>query len=330
MAGGEISGLGGESVGKSRGGGKAATAKLPTVLELIRLSTQYLSQCGVATPRLDAEVLLADLLGLTRLDLYVQFDRPLVSAEVDEYRRRIVARGRRVPVALIIGKKEFFGLELLVRPGVLIPRPETEVVVEEALRLLGAAEGRPGPARLEIADIGSGTGAIGLALASRLPQARIWAIDLSPVAREVTAENARRLGLAEQVKVLAGDWLRDPDTGQPLKLPDLDLVVSNPPYIPTGELSGLQPEITRYEPALALDGGPDGLAAYRRMFPQVVPVLKPGGLVVVEIGAGEAAGVRQVGEAAGLQFLRVRPDLAGHERVVSFVRPAAGPARERA
>jgi len=306
--------------------GRSTPGKLHTVLELIRLSTQYLGRCGDATARLDAEVLLADLLGLTRLDLYVQFDRPLVPAEVDEYRRRIVARGRRTPVALIVGKKEFFGLELVVKPGVLIPRPETELVVEEALELLGAP-GRAsggGSSGLEIADLGCGTGAIGLALASRLPQAMVWAVDLSPVAREVTAENARRLGLAGRVQVLAGDWLRDPSSDHLLPLPPLSLVVSNPPYVPSAELPGLQPEITRNEPVLALDGGQDGLDAYRRLLPQAVRALEPGGFVVVEIGAGQAVAVRKIGEAAGLQCLRVKRDLAGHERVVSFARQVEG------
>lgn len=319
---------------RSVSGPPAARKPMPTILELIRLATPYLAARGVPNPRLDAEVLLADELGLSRLDLYVQFDRPLVKSEVDEYRRRIVARGRRCPVAFITGKKEFFGLELMIRPGVLIPRPETETVVEEALRVAadrlssrrretaggppaeGPGEvpvaGEAGPG-LKVADVGCGSGAIGLAIASRVSGSEVWAIDCSPVARELTQANARRLGLVDRVHVAPGDLLH---TSTPLPL--LDLVVSNPPYIPSAELTRLAPEIRDYEPRLALDGGPDGLAVYRRLLPEARQLLAGGGYAVVEIAPDRGEAVRRIGEAAGLSFLRITRDLAGHDRVAIF------------
>lgn len=284
-----------------------------TVLELIRLAAGYLAEKGVATARLDAEVLLGHVLGLDRVALYVQFDRPLTADEVTAYRRAVARRGRREPVAQIVGSKEFFSLDFLVTRDVLTPRPETELLVEVGLRFLQERAAAGAPQR--ILDVGTGSGVLAVTLAKHLPAAQVWATDVSSAALEVAAANARRHGVAERIRFAQGEWTAPAAVAAPF-----DLIVSNPPYIPGRDIEGLAPEVREYEPRLALDGGADGLDAYRALLPEALQVAAPGGLVAVEVGDGQADAVERIGVAAGLRAAKRWTDLAGRERVVTFTR----------
>ena len=262
-----------------------------TVLDYLRLAEPYLARHGVASARLDAEVLLAHVLGVSRLELYTRFDQPLVRSEVDAYREALVRRARREPVAYITGVKEFYGLAFRVGPGVLVPRPETEFLVEQVLALL-----RQAPPGGLIVDVGSGCGAIALAVACRHPGARVVGIDRSPVALDYARANAERLGVEQRVRWLLGDAL------EALADASAAVVVSNPPYVPTSHLSRLAPEIARHEPREALDGGPEGLDVARRVVAGAGRVLCPGGTLLMELGS-----LRQAENLAGW----ARQNLAG-------------------
>ncbi len=284
--------------------------KARTPLELVRLAAGYLAEKGVSSPRLDAEVLLAHVLGVPRIRLYTEFDKPLEPAEVAAYREAVRRRARREPVAYITGEREFWSLRLRVDPRVLIPRPETEVLVETCLARMGA-EG-------VLLDLGTGSGAVALALLSERPGWRAVGVDVSAGALEVARGNARSLGLAERLDLRAGD-LYGPVAGE-----RFDLIVSNPPYVPSAELDRLEPEVSRYEPRGALDGGPDGLAVLRRIAGRARHHLEPGGFLAVEIGAGQGPAVRQLLEGAGLAGVRVVPDHAGRDRVAVGLWPGEG------
>lgn len=279
-------------------------AKQYTIGELINLSAGYLSEKGCSSPRLDAELLLAHVLGLDRLALYLNFDKPLTSKEVDEYRRLIGRRGQRIPLAYLTGQKEFYSLPLNVAPEVLIPRPETEFVVEKVLELL--ERGRPA----QILELGTGSGAIAIALACQDPDFQITAADISPAALQVARANAERLEVAGQITFLESDLFAKV-SGR------FRVICSNPPYIKRSELPKLAPEVA-CEPAIALDGGPDGLDFYRRILSQAAAHLEQPGFVVLEIGWDQAADVRQLGEDAGLIWLETVQDYGGHDRVVVF------------
>jgi release factor glutamine methyltransferase len=280
-----------------------------TVLEIVRWTTTRFSQRGLASPRLDAEILAAHALGMSRVQLYVQYDRPLDAAELAGMRELVKRRQAGESVAYIIGKKEFFGIELAVDARVLVPRPDTETLVEEGrVRLDEAAH-----ADERIADVGTGSGAVALALAKVRPAAAVFASDLSADALTVARGNAERLALA--VTFLEGD-LAGPLTAHA----PFSLLVANLPYIPTAELAGLPPEV-RAEPAQALDGGADGLDLVRRLIAQAPPLLRSGGALALEIGAGQAAAAADLLAAGGFGDVRSRRDLAGIDRVVSGVKP---------
>ena len=282
-----------------------------TVLEVIRWTVARFTERGLETPRLDAELLVAHALGLPRVQLYVQFDRPLLPAELGDIRALIKRRQGGESVAYLLGKKEFWGLELVVDARVLVPRPDTETLVEEARVRLDEAAREPASER--IADVGTGSGAIALTLAKLRPAAAVFAADVSPDALAVARANAERLALA--VTFVEGDLTAPLAEHAPFAL-----IVANLPYIPTGDLASLSPEV-RAEPALALDGGPDGLALVRRLVAAAPGLLAAGGALALEIGAGQAAATADLLQAAGLADVRARRDLAGVERVVSGVRP---------
>lgn len=282
-----------------------------TILEVLQWTTARFQERGLESPRLDAELLAAHAFGLTRVQLYTQFDRPLQAAELATYRELVKRRQGGEPVAYLTGRKEFWSLDLAVDRRVLIPRPDTETAVEEALERLGATD-RQGA---RIADVGTGSGAIALALAKVRPGNEVIACDVSADALAVARGNAERLGLA--VTFLEGH-LTEPLRG----LAPFDLIVANLPYVPAGEISGLAPEV-RAEPWLALDGGADGLALVRTLVAAVPALLAPGGAVVLEIGQGQAAETAALCRAAGLEEVRARADLGGIERVVSGRRAAA-------
>lgn len=283
-----------------------------TVLELLRWTTAHFQERGIQTPRLDAELLLADALGCDRLQLYVEFERPVSEAERGVYREWVLRRAReRVPVAQLLGRREFWSLPLRVTPEVLVPRPETETLVAAALERLGNRG-----AELQVLDLGTGSGAVALALASELPAARVLATDVSEAALAVAEANARELGLADRVSTAAGD-LFEPVAGR-----RFDLVVSNPPYLAEAEAerAGLPPELA-HEPERALFAGEDGLAVLRRLTQGVAGVLTPGAVFACELAPAQAPRVADWCRAAGLLDVQVHRDLAGLPRVVSGKSP---------
>jgi release factor glutamine methyltransferase len=264
-----------------------------------------LAASGVRDPDRDADRLLRHLLGWDAATLFLR-DREEVAPDVLlRYRELVVRRASRIPLQHLIGLQAFWRHEFVVSPDVLVPRPETELLVEIGLELLRDR------ARPVIVDVGTGSGCIALSLAAERPDAVVHAIDLSPAALAVARANARRLGLSERVAFHEGDLLA------PLPGPCCDLVVSNPPYVDPVELQSLEPEVRDHEPRLALcPRGEDPLALYARLAAQAASALVPGGHLAVEIGMGMEGGVAAAFEAAGLVVDRVAPDLAGIARVV--------------
>jgi release factor glutamine methyltransferase len=287
-----------------------------TVMEVVRLSTGYLQGHGSGSPRLDAELLAATALGVRRLDLYLQFDRPLDEAQLSAVRELVRRRGDGEPVAYITGEREFYGRPFSVSAAVLIPRPETETLVDLALRRIRAVS-QDGRAP-RIADLGTGSGCVALTLAAEIPAATVVATDLSEAALAVAAANARRHDLAGRVELVAGSW------ADPLRGREFDVVVSNPPYIPSAELAALAGDVRDHEPALALDGGEDGLDAYRALLPSLAAILAPGGWAAVEIDIRAATSVSTLARDALGSGLRIlgHDDLSGRPRVLSFEAPA--------
>jgi release factor glutamine methyltransferase len=281
-----------------------------TILEVLQWTTARFQERGLPSPRLDAELLAAQAFGLSRVQLYTQFDRPLLPPELAAFRELVKRRQGGEPVAYLTGHKEFWSLDLAVDARVLIPRPDTETAVEQALAVLDARTAE-GPAR--VADIGTGSGAIALALAKARPTAEVFAVDVSPDALAVARANGERLGLA--VTFLEGSLV-----GPLQGLPPFDLIVANLPYVRTDDIAGLAVEV-QGEPRLALDGGPDGLLLVRRLVAEAPAALAPGGSLVLEIGAGQAADTAALLRAAGFEEVRTRADLGGIERVVAGRRP---------
>jgi release factor glutamine methyltransferase len=270
--------------------------------EVLRLSAGYLSEHGSPTPRLDAELLIGHALGLPRIELYTNFDRPLDEPELAACRVLLERRGRREPVAYILGRWGFHGLDLAVDGRVLVPRPETEVLVERCLALL---DGLRAP---RFADVGTGSGAIALAVKAARPDASVTATDVSADALAVARTNAAALGL--EVELVETDLLAGVE-GR------FAVVASNPPYIGEGEMAALEPEVAEYEPRLATVAGPSGTEVLERLVAAAPAALEPGGSLVVECGAGQAEAVRGLMSAAGAGETSAEPDLAGIDRVVA-------------
>jgi len=282
-------------------------------MDVLRWTTSRFEERGLATPRLDAEILVAHALGVPRLQLYVQFDRPLLPPELAAIRELVKRRQGGEAVAYAVGKKEFYGLEFEVDARVLVPRPDTETLVDEALERIGRAPTPDAVPPPRIADVGTGSGAIAVALAKQRPDAAVFAADVSPDALAVARANAARHGVA--ITFVEGDL------AEPLRAhAPFDLVAANLPYVRTGDIAGLAPEV-RAEPVGALDGGPDGLDLVRRLVAAAPALLAPGGALVLEIGAGQADETARLCEAAGLTDVRRRRDLGAIERVVSAVKP---------
>jgi release factor glutamine methyltransferase len=278
-------------------GGEAAAA--------LAAASARLANAGVESARLDAELLMAAAAGIARETLIAGTVR--IDADMIERFEQMVARRQaREPLAYIVGKREFFSLELAVRPGVLIPRPETETVVEAALIFL-----RTRPAA-RVLDIGTGSGAIAIAIAVNAPEARIVALDISKVSLEVAGDNARRHRCAGRIAFLESDCYAALDGSAP----PFDLIVSNPPYVAETELATLASEVRDFEPRVALTDGRDGMDFYRRIAAGLARWLVPGGEVILEVGAGQAEAAEAMMRAAGCAAsVRIR-DLAGVERVV--------------
>jgi release factor glutamine methyltransferase len=272
---------------------------------MIRWTAEYLGEKGVHNARLNGELLLAGVLGCKRLDLYLQHDRPLTADELAEFKARLRRRARREPLQYIDGTAAFRNLVLRVDPRVLIPRPETEGLVQE---VLDWARGREG---LTAVDVGTGSGAIALALATEGPFARVVAIDSQADALAAARENHAFAAPGAPVELLQGDLLA-PVLGE-----RFDVVVSNPPYVGEEERAALDPEVREWEPGSALFAGVGGMDVIRRLVPQAAEALKPGGLLALEIGAAQGTRVaRVIEETNAFGAPRVRPDLAGRDRVV--------------
>jgi len=263
-----------------------------------------LEAAGVDTPRLDAELLLAHSLGRNRTYLYAHLPDPLPADAAHRFARLLQRRAAREPLPYLLGAWEFMGLSFEVSPAVLIPRPETEVLVE-------AVAERVAP-NARVLDVGAGSGCISVALARLLPQCQVTALEPSPEARAVAERNVAALGAAERVRILAGFFPQDADGLGPF-----DALVSNPPYIPTAEVEGLAPELRLHEPRLALDGGADGLTVLRALARDGAALLAPGGLLAVELAQGQAGAVCELLASAGQwDEPESLPDLAGIARVV--------------
>jgi release factor glutamine methyltransferase len=267
-------------------------------------AASLLAERGVENARLDAEVLLADVLGFDRAGLFAARRPGLDDRERRAFDALIARRARREPLQHVRGRQEFFSREFLVDHRVLVPRPETETLVEVALSLA-----RPS-GHATVLDLGCGSGVVAITLALELPGTTIFASDVSPEAIEVARENARRLNVAGRIEFGCGDLFAA------VRRRRFDLVVSNPPYVPRVELERLAPEVRDYEPRVALDGGRDGLDFYRRLAPTVSDVLAEEGVVVVEMGHGQSSAAAEIFAAAGLRVVSVERDLAGIERVL--------------
>jgi release factor glutamine methyltransferase len=258
-----------------------------TVLETIQRSTEFLARKGVDSPRLQTELLLAHQLKLQRMQLYLNFERALGQADLDKFRELIRRRGHREPLQHIIGSTSFCGLELVVNRHVLVPRPETEQLAERGWSFLSSLNHGP-PTAL---DFGTGSGCLAIALAFKCPAARIFALDISKEALELARQNAVRHGVSERINWVASDGLTALQNGTPF-----DLIISNPPYIPSAEISTLQPEVRDYDPRRALDGGTDGLDFYRQLAAEAGTFLRPEGKIMLEFGDGQAELLRALFE----------------------------------
>jgi release factor glutamine methyltransferase len=285
-----------------------------TVGDELNRAMRLFAQSGIDTPQLDAEILMSHALGTPRLHVISYPGQRLREEELAAFRAVVERRVKREPLAYITGEKEFWGLSFEVTPAVLVPRPETETLVDVALaQLRGEWEGEA-PAEPVIADIGAGSGCVAIALAVDLPDAVICATEVSPAAAEVARRNAAKHQVEARVTVLEGDLF------EPIPVEvrgRLDAVVSNPPYIPSADINSLQPEIKEYEPRAALDGGREGMTYHRRMLDAARGWLKPGGWVHLEVGASQAEPVAEMARAWGFRDVRITSDLAGIERVVS-------------
>jgi len=280
----------------------------------LRAATERFRESGSRSPRLDAELLLATALGVERTDLLRVSERELTFVELRRYQDYVERRAAHEPVAYIRRRRAFRTLELEVSPAVLIPRPETETLVDVALEALAAVPVRPGTGAYEpvALDVGTGSGCVALALVAENPFVRVVAVDVDPAAAEMARHNAARLGLGARVDVVTGDLLGG--LGEERRF---DVIVSNPPYVPAAEYEALEPNVRDYEPRLALHGGEDGLDVYRRLIPAAAQALEEHGVLALEVGAGEAAAVSELLAATGLFApVAVRADLAGTPRVV--------------
>lgn len=312
--------------------------KIWTIGRILKWTEQYFKDKGIESPRLDAEVLLAHVLEKQRIYLYVHFDEPLQPAELAAYREMIKQRVLRVPVAQILGEKEFMGLTFKVTADTLVPRPDTEILVQAAVERLKAMKGEAKAPEdealadgeeassaadrdeaaadvsqepLRIADIGTGSGAICLSVLRYLADTVADTVDISPAARAVAEENAASLGLADRVTFHTGDLL------QPLVGMTFAAILSNPPYIPEADIAGLAPEVRLKEPHTALSGGQDGLDFYRRLAKEAPAMLVPGGFMAFEVGIHQAEPVAALAKANPLiARTEILPDYAGIDRVV--------------
>lgn len=283
-----------------------------TLVSAWTASRKRLDAAGIDSPAIDARLLLEVAAGISRTDIVTDPYRALTPEQVATLEDYLSRRERREPVSHIIGRKGFWKIMLGVNAHVLTPRPDTEVIVDLVLAAY------PEHRHFALVDLGVGSGAIALAILAERPHAKALGIDLSEEALAVARDNAANLGLDGQLALLRGDWTEG------LGDATFDLVVSNPPYIASADIETLDPEVREYEPRLALDGGEDGLEAYRRLAPEALRVLRPDGLLAFEIGHTQAQAVSDLLAKAGAQDIRVHRDLAARDRVVTAAKKPLG------
>lgn len=281
-----------------------------TVMKALQWTSDYFRRQGLETPRMDAEILLAHTLQCQRIDLYLRYDQPLQQEELTGFRHLIQRRLNREPVAYITGVREFWSLRFKVTPSVLIPRPDTECLVEIALKHVPKDTGA---SPMRILELGAGSGAVIVAMAHERSDCRFWASDRSWPAIDTARSNARRHAPGARIHFWTGHWL---DAINPQSV-FFDMILSNPPYIPGGEIEHLAPEIRLFEPVAALDGGADGLRDIGEIMSAAAGRLKPGGILLLEIGFDQRRGVQRLANACGAYAPpKFHKDYAGHDRVV--------------
>jgi release factor glutamine methyltransferase len=290
--------------------------KIWTIRKIISVTDDFLKKKGCQTSRLDAEILLAHTLNMKRIDLYVNHDRPLSESELDLYREKIKRRGNREPVAYITGSKEFYSLDFAVGEGVLIPRPETEIIVDRVISFIKEKEDKS--SEIFIAEPFTGSGAVSIAVANELQNVRIFAADNSKKALLYCEKNIRRHGKSGIITISETDILSE--FLNPLQM--FDVIAANPPYIPSAKIEHLEPEISRFEPAEALDGGEDGCSHIRKLIEQSSVLLKNNGLLIFEIGEDFQFGIsRNILENSGcFQSIRHINDYSGNIRAVEAIK----------
>jgi release factor glutamine methyltransferase len=279
---------------------------------LLQWTSDFFAGHQIEEPRLSAELLLSHVLNCSRMELYTQFEKVPGPAEIQKFRELVKKRREHTPVAYLIGKSWFFSMEFAVSQDVLIPRPDTETLVETAIRAVRLATTWEKP---EILELGVGSGCISIALAKHLTEARVVATDISQPALAMAEVNARRVGVLDRVRLVRGDLYEALDA-MPVR-PRFHLIVSNPPYIQTGQIAALMPEVKDHEPRLALDGGETGLTFYHRIVAGAPEYLLPTGMLLVETAFDQAAGVAEIMNASGkFSEPRIVRDAAGHQRCV--------------
>ena len=278
------------------------------IKEVLVNTEKYFKKNDIDNPRLDAEVLLAELLDMERIKLYVNFDYPLNDEEISQYRKMIKKRAKHIPVAYITGHKEFMSLDFFVNQNVLLPRPETEILVEYLIDYFQEKDME----RVNIVEVGTGSGAIMVSLGHYLENAKILGVEIEPGAIEVTRKNIDKYSLGDSLKVTQGDLLK------PLikrEISNVDLLVSNPPYISEDEMDNLPPEVKK-EPEKALYGGREGIDIYKDLIPQSKKVLKDKGMIALEIGYTQADAVKKILQENNFKNIEVRKDYADKDRFI--------------
>jgi release factor glutamine methyltransferase len=289
-------------------------AEVWTTGKLLEWIKDYFAKNGVDSPRLSAEMLLAHILGIKRIDLYMRFDTPVEEARLSPLRELVKRCGQHEPLAYLIGKTEFYSMEFAITKDCLIPRPETELLVQRAVELLRLREGRQ-----RVLDLCTGSGCVAVAVAKNHPAADIVATDISDAALAVAARNVEKHKVSERVRLLCGDLFEAILTG--LDVTEFDLITANPPYVSSAEYEKLDRNVRDYEPKIALLAGADGLDVYRRIAEGADKFLKPGASLVMEIGYRQAAQIQKLLEATGVfSRITVEKDFSNNDRVVTAVK----------
>lgn len=289
--------------------GSISITELLTIREAVAKAAEYFKKKGVDSARLDAEILIGHAVGMDRLQVYLNLDKPLTASERDVAREFVRRRGSREPVAYILGSREFFSREFEVGPGVLVPRPETELLVEHTIAEL--RERFPGASELRILEFGAGSGAICVSLAAELPSATLLATEISPRAAHVARRNAEKHGVSSRVEVrIQGDFAHVAGM--------FHAIVANPPYIANSDRSQLPPEVVDYEPHQALFAENEGYAAYQQILSESLQLLMPGGFLIMEIGQSMGEKLEGLASAASWRLDKRWDDYSGIERVLLF------------